>query len=804
MKIHELFSGDTQYRGLFTGINPSGKKLAIQQPVPFDWEAHLKGNLIQGLSPINTALNKARWLCVDIDIKIKPEEFCAKIFNKLGPQYFPFKTMSGRWRVVEFLEDWENLDHVKERSKELEKLVAKKTGYKADSGHTLPYNEGWVFLPYHYEKPYKIDACCYSPGGNPLTQEQFEFRARYKNNSLVAAAVGMKEGTGGRPKALYAIALYKKHYPECDINLEELNKNFSDVMDERYFNHEYQHVLKSITKDNYDKEYLLNAIPKWCSDFCGVRPPYYDEIFIEEVVTPELVKNFVYCNQNADFYDIRDDVFRDKEQLNDWWSHVTKGKSITKQLLLDPGLIKVWSVLIHPGYPPGVIRVNPNEIKGIKPGEYLNYYKPSSVQATPGDHERFIEYYKWLFESDDKIIYDGKEYTQFDVVMMFLANLVQNPGSKAMWGILIQSVPGSGKGLLAEIMEGILGHGNCLTNVTFDNLTDKHSMLLFGKQLMVINELSLTGRRIEGKELSNKLKPYFTDPVIILNPKFKEEILCPNFVNILLYSNEDKPLHLDKDDRRVCVIRVNRSKEEILEKIETFISYLLELKKNPSAIKHYLQNIVKLPNERFFGGHAPLTEAKEDLIGYSKDDLESILDEAFENKSYPFNYKSYADNTVYTWRGYIVIENFYEALKYDPLFKGVYLDRSKIQLWVKKKCIPWKTGELNKQIFCGNREKRRAWLIEDIKDYHFTPLSEWSPTAIGDDFEKFKFIPKTTSIHFQNKSSTPDEKGRTTNCWSCKSEITFEQKTQCRKCSTGILCRCGACICDKPIQGDIF
>ena len=49
-------------------------------------------------------------------------------------------------------------------------------------------------------------------------------------------------------------------------------------------------------------------------------------------------------------------------------------------------------------------------------------------------------------------------------------------------------------------------------------------MLLFGKQLMVINELSLTGRRIEGKELSNKLKPYFTDPVIILNPKFKEEI----------------------------------------------------------------------------------------------------------------------------------------------------------------------------------------------------------------------------------------------------------------------------------------
>ena len=745
MKIHELFQGNSDHRGVYNGVDPNGKKLAYEQSASFDWDAHLKGKLIQGLSPINK--DRARWLCVDIDIKINPIEFCAKIFNKLGPQYFPFKTMSGRWRVVEFLDDFENLEHVKERSKDLENLITKRCGYKCDSGHTLPYKNGWVFLPYHHEKPFKIDACCYSPGGIPLTKEQFEFRAKNKNNALIASATGMKEASGGRPKALYAIALYKKHYPDCDINLEELNKNFSDVMDEIYFDREYKHVLKSIEKDNYNKEYLLNATPKWCADMCGVRP-YIDDNFIEEIVTPELVKNFVYCNQNADFYDIKEDKFKDKEQLNDWWSHVTKGKPITKILLLDPILRKVWSIIKHPGYPPGVITVNPNEIKGISPGDYLNYYKPSKVLATPGDHLKFIEYYKWLFQSNEKIIYNNKEYTQFDIVMMFLANLVQNPGRKAMWGVLIQSIQGSGKGLIAEIMEGILGHGNCLTNVTFEQLVDKHSMLLFGKQLMVINELSLTGRRIEGKELSNKLKPYFTDPVIILNPKFKEEVLCPNLVNILLYSNDDKPLHLDKDDRRICAIKVNHNKEEILEKIEPYIQYLLGLVKDPSAIKHYLQNIVDLPDERFFGSHAPITIAKKELIDNSQDDFEAIMEEAFRDHSFPFCNKKYQmigkENKIYyTYRGYVVVSELTEVLKYDPMFKNVFWDRFKLTSWIKKNAIPWADGTMNKEIILPySREKKRAWLLEDMSVLPVNggvDFSRKTGAQIGKDFAEHRF-----------------------------------------------------------------
>ena len=738
--IESLFQGDQQGRGVLIN-NHNGDKKAYFENRPIDWKLHLKGEKVQGISPINAELNKAQWLCCDIDFKIDPPEFCARIFNKLGPQYFPFRTMNKRWRVVEFLDDWQNLDYVKSRSKELEKRITKECGYQCDSSHTLPLNAGWVFMPYHNN-----ETVCYSPGGIPLTKEQFEFRARYKTIPLIVSAIGIKlssEDFVSRDKAFFAVALYKKHYPSCTISLEELNNNFTTPWNPYELQREINKTNKQIDKERYDKQYLLNGIPKWCEEMCGVRP-YIEDNFIEDHIAPELVKSFIYCNQNKDFYEIEKDIFRDKDQMNEWWLHFTKGKPITKLLLQDPSLTKVWSVIVHPGLPTGVITIKPNEIKGIKPGEYLNRYKPSTVVAAPGDHHKFVEYYKWLFQSEDKIIYKDKEYSQFDIVIMFLANLVQNPGRKAMWGVLIQSLQGSGKGLLAEIIESILGQSNCLTNVTFDALVRDHSTLLNGRQFMVINELMLTGRRVEGKELANKLKPYFTDPVHIINPKFKEEILCPNLVNLFLYSNDPKPLHLDKDDRRICAIRVNHQQEDIVKKIESYVPYLLNCVKNPSAIKHYLQNIVELPDERFFGGHAPLTVAKQELIDNSQDDFEAIMNEAFKDHSFPFCNKKYVVNKdkeiQYIYRGYVVVSDLMEVINYDPLFKNVFKDRFKLTNWIKKNAIPWGDGKMNKEIIIPfSREKKRAWLLEDMAVHNGINFSNKTGAQIGKDFAQYRF-----------------------------------------------------------------
>ena len=45
-KLEELHEGAIGERGMFTHYNDNGKKEATYQRLPFDWEAHLKGENI--------------------------------------------------------------------------------------------------------------------------------------------------------------------------------------------------------------------------------------------------------------------------------------------------------------------------------------------------------------------------------------------------------------------------------------------------------------------------------------------------------------------------------------------------------------------------------------------------------------------------------------------------------------------------------------------------------------------------------------------------------------------------------------
>ena len=87
MKLEQLFEGNQTHRGVLGKI-VNNKKIAWQESQPFDWEKHLKGEQPQGLSPVNVLTGECRWICLDIDLKIKPEEFCKDIFEKIGHQYF--------------------------------------------------------------------------------------------------------------------------------------------------------------------------------------------------------------------------------------------------------------------------------------------------------------------------------------------------------------------------------------------------------------------------------------------------------------------------------------------------------------------------------------------------------------------------------------------------------------------------------------------------------------------------------------------------------------------------------------------
>ena len=113
--LEEAFSGCKTKRGRlwkFDGIDKS----CSEEKEPFDWTKHFSGEQVQGLSPVNLETGEVIFCGGDEDLKKKPEEFCKKIFSEIGTQYFCYRTMGGKWRVVEHLDDWIGVEEAKDRA----------------------------------------------------------------------------------------------------------------------------------------------------------------------------------------------------------------------------------------------------------------------------------------------------------------------------------------------------------------------------------------------------------------------------------------------------------------------------------------------------------------------------------------------------------------------------------------------------------------------------------------------------------------------------------------------------------------
>ena len=785
LTISELFFGCETKRGKFQGVDPSGKKIAWEEPCQFNWEEHFKGSM-QGKSPVNLETEEAKWYAIDVDLDLEPKTFCRDVFSKIGFEYFVFRTFSGRFRVVKFFDDWHNPEDLK---KEAEQVVERldQLGYKCDIKATAPsgwnYKEQrpgrWIFLPY------SKDCYCYTPDGLPLTLNQFEYRANNKTNPFIVACVGV----GNKPvkdKAIWVAVLHNKVYPNNKIDIDELHKNFGEEI-KGYGPKLIQDKEKKVRDPKWNLESYLKGLSTWIKDLVGVAPEF-DQKFSSQI-TKTITDNYLYVSKDISFYDIENEIWYNKEGLNDTWYHLNKGKPIVKDLLNDPNLTKVYQTLVHPGFHPGVIELGHEEIPGIKKGRYFNLYKPSNFTATPGDCSKFFEYWKWAINNDDYA----------DIFFQYIAIHFQHPGFKSHWSILIQSAPGLGKDLFSEIMGNALGTSNVVLNCPFDKMTNDHSTLIEGKQIIFVNELILTGQFTESKILANKLKPYITNNTLVVNPKFKQERTVPNYVNLFLFTNDEKPLHVDKDDRRLFVLKIPRTKEEIKEKLIEYLPHLKDLKKNPSYFIYAFKNY-KINSLDFFHGDAPWTEYKQELIKDSQGDFNTLMDSAFEEKTFPFASKNFGDktsseSTESTWgyRGFINIENLSTALQYDPKFKGVFKNNFMLEQWVKKRAQLWPDGTLQRRGVVG-KSKIRLWILEDMEveleskiKYHYQnstsailyranddpnvklipsgqplppntimkKISELTETELGKQYEKCKFTYKSEKEYHDSGKICP-------------------------------------------------
>ena len=809
IKLEQAFEGDKNNRGRLWSIEPNGKKNGSLEKKPFDWELHFKGDEdiqnIQGLSPVNLDTGTVKWLGLDVDLKIAPTEFCGKVFSILGPQYFCFRTTGKKWRVVEFFDEPIDVDVASKKAKELEARMEKVVGYECDKGHTLPqsYNleekrpGGWWYMPYCTK-----DTVCYSPGGIPLSKSKTEYRLKYKHLPLVVASIGMKEP--GRHKSLLAVALCNEHL-EAKVDLIELNNNFEDKLTAKLDN-DIKHVENQQKK--YDKKYLLNATPKWCEEICGVRP-YLDAKGFS-AVTKTLADDYLYVRSRKSFYERSTFEFVDGDQMNDYWLHIDK--RITKALLEEASFNKVKKYLTHPGLDEGVVFIPKGLIPGVEEGEYLNIYKPSGVEAIKGDVTRINKYYETLCGKEAWLVV--KQYMAF---MLRAREEIEESGIKAQWFIIFHSTTqGLGKGLLAQIMQSLFGERNVRPNVAFKSLTNNHSTLIEGAQLIVLNEVVLTNSTGDMKEMSEEFKNLITDPNLIINPKNKPQIEIPNQCAFWVLSNSDKPLFLTEKDRRAFVINMKTTKEEGKELLinQGYKKDIIAVLNNPSAFKWHLLNEVEYDREMFFDD-APMNKDKEAMILANRTEFEKKMDMALEERSFPFgNYlmmssKNEPIGERYIYKGIFNIKHLLRNLEAHPEFKKggkMYYGLDEVTAYVKSICIPFPNGENTKQMELKNGTRPRVYLREQnwtLKD-GAVPLSRATPQQLGELWElepghEDQYLDKVIPNLPNYQDIVFKPKKYESRCWNCGKEIELNNSTKCEECDYAIKCpECEKCACDKP------
>lgn len=204
----------------------------------------------------------------------------------------------------------------------------------------------------------------------------------------------------------------------------------------------------------------------------------------------------------------------------------------------------------------------------------------------------------------------------------YLAFIVQNPGVKMSYAVLLQGTEGDGKSFLYRLMTAVMGATNTrVINATL--LESKFTEWTIGQCLVCIEEIRMLSK--SRYDVYNSLKDPVTNPVLGVNPKGINPYMARNTSNYLMLTNHQDALPLDINNRRYLVLFSQwQSLKELAEFREQEPLYYQELHEalivSPGALRRFFMDWEMSPEFDPYG-NAPLTRARAIMIGETQSDF---------------------------------------------------------------------------------------------------------------------------------------------------------------------------------------
>lgn len=201
----------------------------------------------------------------------------------------------------------------------------------------------------------------------------------------------------------------------------------------------------------------------------------------------------------------------------------------------------------------------------------------------------------------------------------FMAFIVQHPGVKIRWAVLVQGAEGCGKSVLANILKNIIGQEH-VAIVNNDAVARGWNEWADGHQLVAFEEIRASGRNRH--ELMDRLKELITNDQVCINQRGVDTRTVNNCANYMLFTNHQDALALTEGDRRYFVLKspLQRKKDVLAKLGGTYFRDLFQaidqLRGGMRAwFEHYRISPDFDPN-----GHAPATTYRDEMVVDSTND----------------------------------------------------------------------------------------------------------------------------------------------------------------------------------------
>lgn len=249
---------------------------------------------------------------------------------------------------------------------------------------------------------------------------------------------------------------------------------------------------------------------------------------------------------------------------------------------------------------------------------YVNTYIQPDIEPEKGPVRRLLNHFEYLFSD---------EYER-NIVLDFIAHLVQFPGKKIRWMLIIKGGKGVGKTVIAEqVLANILGLSN-VGKVDNKLVRSNFNSWQIDKQLIVFEELMAGTTHRDKVEFTDSLKAFITDDLMKAHRKGVDPYDVVNKSCTMGFTNYEDPIVITFDERRFCMIKTD-AKPKPDKYYEQFVEYCQN--KRGQIYRYFLRRNIK----NFGYMRAPETEYTKQLkmrsVQWPGSTLLEIIEDELEN-----------------------------------------------------------------------------------------------------------------------------------------------------------------------------